>query len=302
MFYQPGETARHQQYVFDLGPAAQKKVLDPKKLENKAPVKPANRLLETAKDPKSQTPKPETVVQLALHAFSLDAADVVPPTVAPTRSVTASPGDQQPTPSRAAADGDGAEELVREFYRLRYGRAQDPTDREIAEARQFLAEGSGWAKHLVAFAARQGKDKNSFPNDYGGVKKLVSQARGPFEAQRKTAAQAQGREARQSHEKAHTGAYRAFLGSLLGEGVESPLSEAFTVFIQQEQETFRFHRGRAGKSAQAARLVENFFLPETRISRLAKFIQENPQSGLPTFWQWDKASNPTPFRAGGSGL
>ena len=129
------------------------------------------------------------------------------------------------------------------------------------------------------------------------MKKLVSQARGSFDAQRKTVTKVQGREARQSHEKAYRDAYCAFLGLLLGEGVEGSLSEAFTAFAKQEQDTFRFHQSRAGKSATSARLAESYYLPEKRISRLAKFIQENPQSGMPTFWQWDRSLNPTRFRA-----
>ena len=312
MFYQPGETARHQQHVFEFGTAPQR----------------SGRYQSTAKAPQSSPKKPdsakpdgknaETVVQLALQAFSVDADFAEPPAIKliPASVAMSAKTESSPQGRAKSSSGDdrGSEqnmeqsevgELVREFYRLRYGRSQNPTDREITEARQFLAEGGGWAQHLVGFAARQGKDKDSFPNDFGGVKKLVSQARESFDVQHKTSAQVKGREARQSHEKAHSGAYRVFLGSLLGEGVESPLSEAFTVFAKsealiaftkQEQEAFRFHQGRSVKSIVAARLVKDFYLPETRLNRLEKFIQENPQSGLPSFWQWDKTLNPTPFR------
>ena len=294
MFYQPGETARFQQQVFDLGPAAQKKAPDRKSFESKAAVKKA---FVKPENTKPENPKAETVVQLSLQAFSLDAKDADPVPVALNPPIPAAP-------SRAlveaveenGAEKNGAQELVKEFYCQRYGRTQDPTDREIVEAQTFLSEGNGWAKHLVAFAARQGKDKNSFPNDFGGVKKLVSQARASFEVRKNVVLKAQHKDARQSHQVAHTGAYHTFLGELLGGRLKTSLPEAFSAFSAEEEKTYRFHQSRAEKSAVSARLAENYYSEENRVKRLLKFIEENPKSGLPNFWQWDTSFNPTPFR------
>ena len=311
MLYHPGETARHQQHVFEFGTASQRSG------RNKPTAKTPQSPPEKSDNAKPDSVEAEKVVHLAPQTFSVDADFAEFPLITLIPAPSAISAKRESSPQGWAKSGSrndrGSErnteqseagKLVREFYQLRYGRTQDPTDREITEARQFLAEGNGWAQHLVAFAAHQGKDKNSFPNDFGGVKKLVSQAREPFDVRHRTSAQVKGREARQSHEKAHGDAYCVFLGSLLGEGAESSLSEAFiaftkseafTAFTKQEQETFRFHQGRSEKSIISARLVKNFYLLETRISRLAKFIQENPQSGLPSFWQWDKTLNPTPL-------
>lgn len=186
--------------------------------------------------------------------------------------------------------------LVRTFYRLRYGREQEPTEREVSEARQFLAETPGWADHLVDHAARQGREKNAFPNDFGGVKKLECQARASFEAKRGQEAQARIRNVRRSHREAYAAAYRAFLGTLLDGRLKSSLPEAFSAFISEELASLRFHQARAKKSAVSARIVESYHAEASRIQRLSKFIEENPKSGLPDFWQWDAEFNTSSFR------
>ena len=291
MFYQPGETARRQQLVFEFsGPAS-----------GRAATKnaPAGSKNQSTPDASQSTPDAETHLANVKDASILAAPQLALPTESDSdpRPKGAAPQASHARPDRAAPAPTQAEDLVRSFYRQRYGRDQDPTDREIAEARQFLEGGPPWAAYLVEFAARKGKDKDAFPNDFGGVKKLVSQAHGPYEAQRKTADRARAKEARQSHEKTHRSAYHTFLGQLLGGRLESSLPEAFSAFTKQEQDTFRFHQNRAAKSALSARLAENYYSLEARTARLVKFIQENPQSGLPNFWQWDKSLNSVPFRA-----
>lgn len=251
MFYQPGETARRQQSVFEFGL--------PNRRRGCTPVQ----------DQAAQPPKPP--VRLSL--------------------LSSSPAGGDEAGTAQAAD------LVRTFYRIRYGRDQEPTGREIGEARQFLADTAGWAEYLVDFAAAQGREKNTFPNDFGGVKKLMSQARTSFDAKLKEEAKAQVRNARQGHQEAHTAAYHDFLGQLLGGKLESSLPEAFSAFVAQEQATFRFHQARMKKSVVSARIVDSYHTEPMRIQRLAKFIQENPTSGLPSFWQWDAEFNPNPFQA-----
>ena len=189
-----------------------------------------------------------------------------------------------------------AGELVKRFYRLRYGQEQPPTERETGEADTYLASGEAWAVHLIEFAARQGKDKNGFPNDFGGVKKLVSQARDTFETKRKERETLTDKKARQSHQDAHRDAYHAFLGELLGGRLESALPEAFAAFSAQEKSAFLFHKARAGKSKMSAQVVEDYYSDAERIRRLLQFIGENPKSGVPNFWQWDEKINPASFQ------
>ncbi len=302
MFYQPGEAARRQQHVFEFGPAPERSApvsLRPESVPSsrkKAQATPQKASRETKV---SRAAMAMPAMQLALHAFGAAEAGSAGPSQSdqvPAQSNPAQSNQKTMQSQGKAETGDEAAELVRAFYALRYGRAQEPTGREIAEARQFLTDGAAWARYLVEFAARQGKEKNAFPNDFGGVKKLTGQARAPFDVQHKAAAQARLKEAHQRHAAAHTGPYQAFLGSLLGGDLESSLPEVFAAFCAQEQSTFRFHQARAEKSLMSARLVERYYAEEARIARLGKFILDNPKCGLPSFWEWDAKWNPTPFQ------
>ena len=260
MFYIPGETAKRQQLVFDFTiPNVRKE-----RVKVTPPAAPAAPAVTVTKKPKSEsTPYP----QLPLVSGVPDAS----------------------TEAKA---------LVRKFYRLRYGKEQEPTEKETAEAKSCLSEGELWAEHLIEFAAKKGKEKDSFPNDFGGVKKLSAQARDSFEAKEKKRSEAQVKKARQSHQEAHTGAYHAFLGELLGGRLETSLPEAYASFKAHEDKIYHFHQVRADKSAASAKVIENYYSEEERIKRLYRFIEENPQSGLPNFWQWDEKMNPTPLRGG----
>ena len=190
-----------------------------------------------------------------------------------------------------------ANRLVSKFYTLRYGHTQIPTAREAAEASEYLSDGEAWGDFLIEFAAQQGKEKNGFPNDFGGVKKLVSQARVPFAVRRKEQGQTILKQAREAHQEAHKGAYLAFLGELLEGKLESSLPEAYAAFVAQEKSVHQFHKGRAEKSPVSADLIANYYAHDVRVARLLKFISENPKSGLPNFWQWDAKFNPAPFTA-----
>lgn len=196
-----------------------------------------------------------------------------------------------PEPSSTAKAAD----LVKTFYRLRYGQEQEPTEREITEATGYLADSEAWANYLVEYAAQQGKEKNGFPNDFGGAKKLISQAKVPFEAKRKDRDALALKKGRQSHQEAHTAAYHTFLGELLGGRLETSLPEAFTAFTAQEKSTYQFHKSRAEKSQVSARVLEGYYAEGARIERLLRFIEENPKSGIPNFWQWDEKMNPNRF-------
>ena len=203
---------------------------------------------------------------------------------------------QLPLLSEQNPKSETAQKLVSQFYTLRYGQAQIPTERETAEASDYLREGEAWAEFLIEFSAKQGKEKNGFPNDFGGVKKLTSQARAPFVARRKESHHADLKKAREGHQETHREAYRAFLVELLGGKLESSLPEAFAAFTAQEKSTYQFHKGRAGKSVVSANVITDYYKEDTRVSRLLKFIADNPKSGLPDFWQWDAKFNPTSFR------
>ena len=201
-----------------------------------------------------------------------------------------------------AMENNQSKDLVRKFHQLRYGREQEPTERELGEARSYLADGEAWAIHLIEFAAHQGKEKNGFPNDFGGVKKLIAQAREPFDAKRKERDAVAAKMARQSHQEAHTAAYHAFLGELLGGRLESSLPEAFTAFTEQEQKTHRFYKGRAEKADASERTKQDaasFYDEDRRVKRLLDFIEKTPKCGIPEFWQWDAKMNPNRFQPAG---
>ncbi len=189
-----------------------------------------------------------------------------------------------------------AVELVKKFYRLRFGEEQEPTERELGEATGYLSQGGDWANHLIEFGAFQGKKTNKFPDVFGGIKKLISQAKEPYDLKSKEKDRAAIKNARQSHENAHTGDYRAFLAELLGGRLEKTIPEAFTAFTTQEKSIYLFHKARASKSPMSASVVEEFYTEEKRISRFIKFVEENPRSGIPSFWQWDEKINPHPYK------
>lgn len=223
---------------------------------------------------------------------------VAPPTPKPNSREPKTVPELPLMPARNLEIGK-ARSLVLKFYKLRYGHEQEPSERELGEAISYLADGEVWAAHLIEFAARQGKEEDGFPNEFGGVKKLVSQAREPYEAKRKERELLAFKKARYSHQEAHSGAYHAFLGELLGGKLESSLPEAFAAFEAQEKSVYKFHKVRSEKSPMSARVVEGYYTIEERIRRLLKFIEENPKCGIPNFWQWDESINPYPFRAKG---
>ena len=206
----------------------------------------------------------------------------------------AAPSAQLPLLTEPKPD-EAAGKLVSQFYFLRYGQAQSPTEREIVEASEYLQEGEKWADFLIEFCARQGKEKNGFPNDFGGVKKLIAQARTPFRIKYKELMAANAKQARMVHYETHRRRYTEFLEELLKGKLESSLPEAYAVFSAQEKSTYQFHKGRAEKSSMSAKVIADYYSIEVRLDRLLKFIAENPKSGLPNFWQWDAKFNPSPF-------
>jgi len=210
--------------------------------------------------------------------------------------VAAATTSQLPLLSEPKPSEEAAVKLVEKFYVLRYGQPQLPTEREIGEAIEYLSSGEPWAEFLIAFGAQHGKEKDGFPNDFGGVKKLASQARVPFTAKRKELDQAALKQARQAHQEVHRAAYLVFLRELLGGKLESSLPGAYETFVKQEKSTYQFHSSRAEKSEMSAKIIENYYSEEVRLERLVRFIAENPTSGLPNFWQWDAKFNMKPFR------
>ena len=200
-----------------------------------------------------------------------------------------------PFPTTPAQDIEKANALARVFYRLRYEQAQEPTPKEIAQAKEILLKGEEWANFLVEAAARQGKKKNGFPENFGGVERLAPKFQNDFDAEQKHRDAARDEKARQSHEKAHRSAYIAFLGELVESKLEEALPEAYRAFNAEEERTFRFHKVREGKSSRSADIVATFYETENRVRRLLEFINRNPKSGIPTFWQWDAQFNPATF-------
>ncbi len=258
MFYTPGERAKSQQLVFSFAVSNTPR--------SRVKAVPAERKA------KAQSAK--------LKAETITVGEQIPPL---------------PDTSLATQTNAKASALVKKFYQLRFGQVQEPNEREVGEAAGYLSEGEDWANHLVEVGARQGKEKNQFPEMFGGLKNLISQARAPFEAKCKERKQLALKKARQSHQEAHTDAYRAFLGELLGGMLEQTVPGAFKAFTDQETSTYQFHKTRAGKSPMSARVIENYYSTEERITRLMNYINEKPNSGIPLFWQWDDMFNPTRF-------
>ena len=192
-----------------------------------------------------------------------------------------------PPPAAEDAPTRAARELVAQFYTLRYGQQQEATAREMVQAMQMLAEGEERARHLVEFAARQGKDAGGFPNDFGGVGKLMARAAAQLQKASRKQAQGDAQKARQSHQERFYGAYRAFLGQWLTATFEAALPDVFAAFREEEERQSRFHRGRATKSAMSAEICAAFDAPESRATRLLAFLERHPNCGIPTFWQWD---------------
>ena len=188
-----------------------------------------------------------------------------------------------------------ARALVTQFYALRYGQPQEATEREAAQAAQMLAQGEERARHLVEFAAQQGKEANAFPNDFGGVSKLMARAAAQFQKASRKREQADVKKARQSHQESFCRAYRAFLGQWLTHDFEAALPDVFAAFHTEEKRQCAFHRGRAAKSTLSAELSAGFDEPASRASRLLAFLERHPHSGIPTFWEWDTQHNPDRF-------
>ncbi len=259
MFYVPGEKAKFQHLVFSFAIAnSPKSKVTPSPSEKKEKGRVGKGEGETTTATKFQRPSfPETLLE--------------------------------------SSSNEKAAELVKTFYGIRFGQEQEPTEREIAEAAGYLAEGTEWGSHLIEFGARQGKESGKFPEAFGGLKKLVSQAREPHEANCKTRDHVAFKKARQCHQEAHREAYRAFLGELLGGMLKETLPEAFAAFESDEKSVYLFHKARAGKSAMSAKITEEYYAEKTRIDRFVKFVEENPRSGVPSFWQWDDKLNATPF-------
>ncbi len=200
----------------------------------------------------------------------------------------------QPPPA-TEEDSAEAKELILLFYRERYGQEQEPSGREILQAKDHLKKGKEWAMYLVRYAAQQGKRGNSFPNDFGGVAKVAASARTEFNTQQKAITQNQIQDARKAHETTYLPVYLEFLWSILEGKTDIVLPESFTV---QEEQTYRFYRVRAGRSDASARArqdVEEYYERDQRTRRLHTFARENSSTSIPTFWQWDKQHNPCPF-------
>ena len=198
-------------------------------------------------------------------------------------------------PSPPTSVNSHAHKLVHYFHKLRHGQDQEPTQHEIEEAKGYLAEGKDWANSLIEFAARQGKETGKFPNDFGGIKKLVSQARESFENTCKEREATQLREARKYHHDTHIGEYHIFLKELLSGKLETSLPEAYAAFKAQEDYTYQFYQGRE-KSRMFTDLMTNYYDLDSRVKRLLRYIEDNPKSGIPNFWQWDAKLNPNPLR------
>lgn len=245
------------------------------------------------------TPAERAKLQQLVFSYAIPQAPrervKVPPIIPEAKTAEQSQPPQAGSMQVVKAPVSNAAALVKRFYRLRYGRDQEPTQREILDASGYLAEGPDWADYLVEFAAQQGKEKDGFPNDFGGAKKLAAQAATPFQTKYKGRQAVALKHARQSHQEAHREAYRAFLGELLRGKLEVTLPEALAAFTAQESSAFQFHKSRAVKSTMSAQVIEGYYDDAARISRLAKYIEENPKSGLPTFWQWDEKISATPF-------
>jgi len=202
-----------------------------------------------------------------------------------------------PILSAPVENNEQAASFVKTFYRLRFGGASHtPTAKEVEQAVVHLASGEEWAKYLVQYAARYGKEQGGFPENFGGIASLAPKIRGEFDSHQQKQEVVRLKKTRQSHQDAHRDAYHTFLGELLGGRLESALPEAFAAFSAQEKSAYQFHKARAAKSKMSAQVVEDYYSDAERVRRLLQFIGENPKSGIPNFWQWDEKINPASFQ------
>lgn len=117
-------------------------------------------------------------------------------------------------------------------------------------------------------------------------------------ARKRRADEAARKEARQSHQKAHHGAFLAWVGERVG-GLENSQPGVMTAFREAEEKTLLGYRKTLPANSTALRAVlADFERPESRLDRLREFLaRHHPEHRLPDFWEWDATDNPDPFRS-----
>ena len=193
------------------------------------------------------------------------------------------------------------EDLLSHFYTTFHHNGGNirPSIRERAQAQELLRRlGQEHSRFVVEFAFREAQKTKFAIQTFGGILQYEAGAAGHLAELRKQETKTRREKARQSHENACQGLYRAYLGEFLQTGFESALPEAFHAFLAEEERTRRFWKGRAekaGASVQFVALYHKFDDIESRIDRLLAFAREQHLHGIPTFWEWDSLHNPTPF-------
>lgn len=102
--------------------------------------------------------------------------------------------------------------------------------------------------------------------------------------------ESEAKEKRRDHELAHRGAYEAYIAALAEEGIED--QDFIDAWRKEAEETLakRERMGLAGAVRMAKRVFE-----EPEFAREDQLRRWKEAATLPTFWEWDKNTNPERF-------
>lgn len=305
MHFTPGPKARNEQLAFAFpGVNARKR----REAERRA-----LEAVEAARTTEAPTtpPKPGEQTTLALPLSDSVAADPLeagsvfassPEEMEPAGELSIPSETNGADESNGAEDGEAetpAMELARRFYQTFHqnGTTARPTPRELAQAQDVLDRlGLEGAQHLVAFACRAAQKTRFAIQTFGGILQYESAAAAESARSLQKSGKTQRSNARKGHQEAFYGAYTSFLASLLVRGGETAFPEAYSAFSGYEQKMRKFWKDRAAKSEQSAEIFRAFDLPEQRVERFLTFVRDHKLPGVPDFWEWDAAHNPTSYR------
>lgn len=272
MLYTPGDRARNEQLAFRF------------------PSENARQLREQARShPKVALERSEPSAPTVPQTLTLDLASEPVELLKPATSRTQA---FQPSPS---------EELVRYFYEVFHGHGAlvRPSVREIGQATELLGRLGEDRSHYLVDLALQESQKTKFAiQTFGGLLQYEAKATECFVEEGKKRAKGERQKVRHSHEKAHQGAYRGFIGEFLTSRFEAASPEVYRAFVAEEERTRKFWKVRAEKAdapLQSVTLFQNFDTLDARVERLLAFVQKHRIQEVPSFWAWDAAHNPPSF-------
>lgn len=213
------------------------------------------------------------------------------PTPEETRALTAAgTAAAAPAPVQPPPDPDLVEQLVAND--VNRGDAERLAREKPEECRRQLE----YLELVTEFKSSRGAYlRTAIEKGFGAPKGYAALKTKRDAAQRQKEAAAL-KEARQSHQKAHSAAYLAWVGEKVDE-----------LRISQPEAIFGFEEADAAEGAKMTRLfpagsqllkttLADRARPESRLERLRSFLaKHHPELALPDFWGWDASHNPESF-------